>query len=227
MLEINSKELSREDFDTALVILANDAFVSESLLTEAQKLENLIVNHIFPKISLKLNEFQKSVSLNGGLPFEVAAQTLSQSMILQSNSDDIDTSSIQKVFKKFQKDIKSSFVQYSQPLQFTPEPNNLKNRRISFKNLLIFMQRMGLLTHISKQELLGIHTKLALRDQENYTQDEELKLTFEKYQQCLLDISLYMYSKEPFASKVPSADAKLLKLLNKLFILEPHTKNKQ
>lgn len=160
--EQTKSELTLKDFQQTLLIIAEEVYKNQHHYTNAQKLENLIITYILPKMSaIELAMMQQSPpskNIEGSLsPRGTQIKILSP----QDESQDQD---IGKLFKAHSKHLVVIFQQFSMVDNRIGNNSQVKNRGMTLKNLMSLCQHFTLLPLITKKKLSTVSTADTLTD---------------------------------------------------------------
>ncbi len=193
MTEQVGKELTLEQFEHALVILAREIYKDNGSMTEAQKVEAFLITYVLPNVTPK-HEVHHAEDEFHDTPTIV-------------NKD--------KIFKKHRKLLSSLYNKYSAKKKSSSlrQKNNQFNMDygLSVKELVNFCQEHGVLRLITKKDLAHIHATRSHK-----TKKGEDLLSYDAFEDALVDVATTVYSAEPFKNHYPTTESKLEKLLTKI-----------
>jgi hypothetical protein len=226
--ETNGKELMEDQFANALIVIANELY-KKSSLTEAAKLETFIVSHVLPNVTPLLQAAKEQ---------STAVQTLKQDICMANTYatteyNEEEKKKIEKLFKKYKKDLYCLFKKFcmgkkkgigttislkgNPAIHYTPESG------MTLKGLIDFCLEYGILRLTTKKDLSAIHSTIASKNMKarspTKTNNNNNTLSFEGFQEALIDIANIIYGSQLFLAHYPTADSRLEKLFTKIFLL--------
>eukprot|EP01062_Namystynia_karyoxenos_P032812 TRINITY_DN24167_c4_g1_i1.p2 TRINITY_DN24167_c4_g1~~TRINITY_DN24167_c4_g1_i1.p2 ORF type:complete len:494 (+),score=223.33 TRINITY_DN24167_c4_g1_i1:99-1484(+) len=214
------QELTEEQFPDALVVLSEEKYRrdAEKGVDPAQLVEHFLTSDIFPVTDRRIQDAAQQRELERARRSTPLAAT--------SINDYYDTKEVNDAFKEYRTKLRNSFQTYVAKYHTVYR----RSDKLGLQGFSDLLRDHGLAPHIAARTVREIflnvmqgHTVMsAARDSSPRAaarKDEELEIDMKGYYSALRHVAEHIYGDRALVEKFPTPEARLRKLLAKMYLL--------